>query len=329
MKIPHSKVIIWGFPLHSHTASYPWEAYYKAFKYLGYDVYWFHDDNFPLDFDFSDCLFICEGFADKKIPLNHTSSYLVWYCPSPKKYIDAGVKRFIDVRTPVINHKDHIHDYSLDKESTIHVGYSCYFEPSNKEKVHIKNDYVNYEIEDFDKLYINWATNILPEEFNEDDVYFPRSNDIYFCGTISPNGLHQNMSSFIPFVEECTKNNINFYHNDPWRNPISSENVIEISKKSLIAVELRGPEHLRTRYVPDRPFKHISYGQLGITNSSAVYEELEGLCAFDLDSASLFHIAMKERENYDLIKNSMRLVRDRHTYVNRIDSIAKILDGKL
>lgn len=327
MKIPHAKVIIWGFPLHSHTASYPWEGYYNAFKRLNFQVHWFHDEDFPQDFDFSDCLFICEGFADKKIPLNQTSTYLVWYCPSPKKYIEAGVKRFIDVRTPVINHKDHIHDYSLDKSKTIQIGYSCYYEPATNASVHVKNNYVDYEIDDFDKLYINWATNILPEDFCEDDVYLTRSNDIYFCGTISPNGVHQNMSSFTPFIEECRKSGVQFYHNDPWANPIPSDTVIELAKKSLIAVELRGPEHLRTRYVPDRPFKHISYGQLGITNSIAVHEELEGLCAFDEDPAALFHLALKERNNYELIKSSMKLIKDRHTYVNRIDSISRILEG--
>ena len=43
----YSKVIIWGHPLHSHTHSYIHEAYYRAFKYLGYDVYWFHDNEYP------------------------------------------------------------------------------------------------------------------------------------------------------------------------------------------------------------------------------------------------------------------------------------------
>ena len=73
----YSKVIIWGHPLYSHTHSYVHEAYYRAFKSMGYDVHWFHDEDYPEDFDYTNCLFIGEGFADKKIPINDTSCYLI------------------------------------------------------------------------------------------------------------------------------------------------------------------------------------------------------------------------------------------------------------
>jgi hypothetical protein len=43
----YSKVIIWGHPLYSHTHSYVHEAYYRAFKSMGYDVHWFHDEDYP------------------------------------------------------------------------------------------------------------------------------------------------------------------------------------------------------------------------------------------------------------------------------------------
>jgi len=49
----YSKVIIWGHPLYSHTHSYVHDAYYKAFKHLGYETYWFYDEEFPLDFDYN------------------------------------------------------------------------------------------------------------------------------------------------------------------------------------------------------------------------------------------------------------------------------------
>ena len=92
------KVIIWGYPLYSHTHSYIHDAFYKAFEYLGYETYWFHDEGYPDDFDWNDCVFWTEGFADKNIPLNENSVYFVHVCPDPAKYINAGVKKFIDVR---------------------------------------------------------------------------------------------------------------------------------------------------------------------------------------------------------------------------------------
>ena len=43
------KIIIWGYPTNAHTHFYTHEALYKAFKHLGYDTYWFHDDGYPED----------------------------------------------------------------------------------------------------------------------------------------------------------------------------------------------------------------------------------------------------------------------------------------
>ena len=63
------KVVIWGFPLHSHTHSYIHYGWYKGFKHLGYDTYWFDDTNYPSDFDYSNCLFLTEGYADNNIPI--------------------------------------------------------------------------------------------------------------------------------------------------------------------------------------------------------------------------------------------------------------------
>lgn len=324
-KIKYNKVIIWGHPLHSHTHSYVHESYYKAFEFLGYETYWFHDADFPEDFDYSNSLFITEGFADKNIPLNKTSCYLVMYCPSPAKYLSAEIERYIDVRMAAVEMKDHIQEYSLDKKTANKIGPACYFEAKENKKVVIKNNYVNYEIDDFDKLYISWATNLLPHEFNEQDIYLQRENRIFFCGTLSPNGVCENHSKFAPFIEEAKKEGIPFRHNDPWSNPLPTEDVIALIKKSILGVDIRGPQHLKNRLLTCRVFKNISYGHLGITNSEEIYNELEGNCVFNHDTAQLFHDAMANRTNYELIKKGMNLVKENHTYLNRIDSLISIL----
>lgn len=319
----YSKIIIWGHPLYSHTHSYVHDAYYKTLRYLGYDVYWFHDDDYPDDFDFTNSLFISEGFADKKIPINDSSCYLIMYCPSPIKYKEAG--RYIDVRMSAVNFKDHIQEYSLDKETADKVGPACYFVSKKSEKVRIKNDYHDYEMDDFDKLYISWATNRLPHEFNDDDIYIPREPNIYYCGTISPSGVCENYSNFIPFIEECKKNDIGFIHNDPWSNPLSTEEVIRRTQESLLGVDIRGPQHLKQRLLTCRVFKNISYGHLGLTNSEEVYSELDGNCVFCEDTSELFYVGMENRENEKLILSGMKFVKENHTYINRVNSIVSVL----
>ena len=319
------KIIIWGYPIHSHTHSYIHDAFYKAFKYLGYETYWFHDGEYPDNFNWDDSIFWTEGFADKNIPLNKTSTYFVHVCPDPSKYINVNVKKFIDVRYNHLWHYDHVYDYFLDKTKVTKVGPSCYFQEKKNRRIQVLNDYHQYWIEDYDKFYITWATNYIPEEFDLEDIYYSRENKIYFSGNISAHGRCENYSTFKPFIDECHKQGVEFIHNDPFSNPLDGEEVVVRTKKSLLGVDIRGPEHIKNGYVPCRVFKSISWGHLGITNSSEVFNELEGHCLYSPDTAIMFNDAMSKRLDYQFIKESMLYVKDNHTYLNRIQSIMSII----
>jgi len=312
-----------GTPIIFTHTFYVHYAYYKAFKYLGYDVYWFHDNNYPEEFDFTNCLFIGEGFADKNIPINNTSCYMIMYCPSPIKYQEA--ERYIDIRMTAVNFKDHIQEYSLNKDTAIKLGPACYFEPKTSEKVKIKNNYVDYVIDNYDKIYISWATNLLPNEFKEEDIYIERGNSIYYCGTISTQGECENYSNWKPFIKTCHKNGIQFIHNDPWVNPLSMEDVIVLTQKSLLGIDIRGPKHLQQGLLTCRIFKNMSYGHLGLTNSKAVYEELQGNCVYNENTEELFYDGMKNRNNYKLISDGMKFVQKNHTFINRVNNLLSIL----
>lgn len=322
----YNKVIIWGYPLYSHTHSYIHEAYYRTFQHLGYETYWFHDKEYPEDFNYENCLFITEGFADNNIPIKKTSCYFVMYCPNPKKYVDADIDRYIDVRMAAFNFKDHIHNYSLDKKTAKKVGPSCYFEEKQDKTIKLKNNYHDYDLNDFDKFYLSWATNILPEEFNEDWVYIKRENIIYFCGNLSDQGVCENASTFLPFIQECHKNNIHFIYNNSWANPLTSQEIVRRTQKSLLAVDIRGPEHLKNGILTCRISKNISYGHLGLTNSKEIFNELEGNCILNENTAELFYEGLKNKDNFNLIKKQMNYIKNNHTYVNRIQSILKILE---
>jgi hypothetical protein len=94
------KIIIWGFypenGVLQNTISYVWNSFYNAFKYLGYEVYWFPNQKNE-DFDFSNCIFIAEAYDDSEIPLNKTSTYFVHCAYNPAKYV-GKVGKFIDMR---------------------------------------------------------------------------------------------------------------------------------------------------------------------------------------------------------------------------------------
>jgi hypothetical protein len=323
--INNTKIIIWGYPLYSHTHSYIHSGFYEAFKYLEYETYWFHDNDYPKDFDFSNCIFWTEGYADKNIPLVPSSTYFVHVCPDPKKYLESNIGRFIDVRTNSIWINDHVYSYTMDKDNLEKLGPVCYFEKATDKMVRVKNNYHDYEIKDYDKLYISWATNYLPNQFNFDDIHHQRENVIYFCGNLSVSGVCENYSTFSKFIEESKRNGIPFIVNNPWSNPLSFDEVLKRTKTSILAADVRGPEHLKNGYIPCRVMKSMSYGHLGMTNSPEVYKELEGHCILEEDPAKLFHLAMEKRTDYDFIEQGMRFIKDNHTFVNRVESILKIV----
>ena len=72
------KVVIWGHKLHTHTHSYIHNAFYLAFRNLGYQVFWFDDNDDVSNFDFSDSLFLTEGQVDRKIPVREDCQYISW-----------------------------------------------------------------------------------------------------------------------------------------------------------------------------------------------------------------------------------------------------------
>ena len=121
------------------------------------------------------------------------------------------------------------------------------------------------------------------------------------------------------------RNKIEFFHNNPWQNPLSQEDVITLTKRSILGVDIRGPEHLRNGYIPCRMFKNISWGHLGTTNSEEVYKEAEGHCLFQSDPAQLFYDAMEKRTDYEFIKKCMLYVQENHTFVNRVKTIMSLL----
>jgi hypothetical protein len=65
---------------------------------------------------------------------------------------------------------------------------------------------------------------------------------------------------------------------------------------------------------------------LGITNSKHSYELLDKLVVYNDNEKQLFYDAMLQLKNYDLIKKQMALVREKHTYINRIQDLLVALE---
>lgn len=342
-----NKVIIWGFPLHTHTHSYIHGGWYKAFQHLGYETHWFHDGNHPnpknsgsgigngIGFDYGNTLFITEGYADSKIPIVTSSIYFVHICINPEKYL-GKVARLIEIRYLVDNIRDCNYEYTLDKSKCIQISDATYYE-----KLHDNGGLRRYHTKpipmEYECIYTCWATDLLPHEIDISDININKTRDkcIYWCGSYDK---HNNPELY-KFLDAAASASVSVVFNNPWSNPLPYEKVKELTMKSFMSPDIRcsgdpnkiaigetGTCHKQIGYIPCRVLKAISYGLLGITNSRHVWELLDKKVIYNDNEGQLFHDSLKEISNTELIKEQMEIVKERHTYVNRIHDLLKVLE---
>jgi hypothetical protein len=328
------KVVIWGYDRNNHTHHYIHWGWYQAFKRLGYDTYWFSNESNPIGFDYNNCLFISEGYVDQNIPIVETSVYIVHVCISPEKYVNR-VKRLIDMRYLVDHIKDSNYNYKLDKSKAGKISETLFYEKlydnGGLTKHHSSPQEMNYEA-----LYTCWATDLFPEEINFEDRFLQRDRKIYWFGSLNP----YNNNEMYLFVKECVKSGFEFVMNDPWSSPKSFEFVREMTKKSFMSPDIRsagdpnqlssgetGTAHKITGYIACRFFKSISLGHLGITNSKHMYEILEGKAIYNANESQLFYDALENLNNFDLVKQQMEIVKEKHTYEKRVIDILNYIEN--
>ncbi len=292
------KVIIWGHKLHSHTHSYIHNAFYRAFKEMGYSTFWFDNSDELSNFDFSNSLFLTEGQADSRIPLREDCFYLV-HNPSSTKYKSLKENQYLTFQV-----------YTKDVLSR----------PTAK-----KIDTCIYTDLDNKCVYMPWATDLLP---NEIEIYkkeaiklFPKlgnltsEKSIFWVGTIG-GGCFGNIEEISPFQKACEENGITFIQ----KTGLSMKESEKFIRQSFIAPTIVGTWQKEKGYVPCRIFKNISYGKMGVTNSETIYELFEGKIVYNPNTYQLFYEAkekLKSMKKQDLIE-IMDIVKNKHTYINRI-----------
>lgn len=329
-----NKVIIWGYPLYSHTQSYVQNGWYNSFKYLGYDTYWFHDNDYPTDFDYKNSLFMTEGYADNNIPIEKSSTYFVHMCRNPGKYVNNDC-RLIDNRFNINVADDWCYSFKLDKSKLIKLSDATFYDPKANDLFlceELRNNIKNYEA-----FYMHWATDLLPHEINLEDAYIERDSDkvMYFIGTWT----HYNNENIVKLINGLNKHNIKFIHSNPWDSPKSISECKNLIQKSYIAPDVRPSgnfapigqkyalctNHKFTGLIPCRTFKNISYGHLGATNSKAAYELFNGDIVYSENEEELVDLTIEKRKDFEMVKRQMQYVKYNHTYISRIKDLINII----
>ncbi|MBI5274767.1 MAG: hypothetical protein HY860_06935 [Chlamydiales bacterium] len=294
------KVVIWGHKLHSHTHSYIHNAFYKAFKSLGYATYWVDEHDDVSKIDFSHSLFLTEGQVDNNIPLRDDSFYILHNCTSHKYRQIIKNKRFITLQVYT--------DDVLTRPTAIRVSPCIHYDYAGR------------------CLYMPWATDLLPSEIEaiqQNITKITKQPMIAWIGTIS-DGEFGNISELMPFVEEARKLGMTFIR----KQHISDKENKNIIAHSLLAPAIVGKWQKEKGYIPCRIFKNISYGGLGITNSLRVCELFNNNIIYDPDPRVLFKKAYHAARalDHDTLESQMEFVKAHHTYINRINTILEFID---
>lgn len=306
------KIIIWGFRLHSHTSSYVHYGFYRAFKDLGYEAYWFDDNDDVSHMNFDNSVFITEGQVDSHIPLNKTCKYFLHNCRG-EKYAEMPNKMSMQF---------------------FHNSIVASAIPANQHTTFSTNEHL-FKINDYtyankDIIYQPWATDLLPQEIDLNTAHNEANNkECVWIGTYGGGDSEfQNHSTLDPFFNECKKHNIRITRIDPWAAPVSPEKNREMVNKAFFAPTIQGPWQVKNGYLPCRLFKNISYGHMSVTNNPMANAIFDNKLIFDNDPVALFHKAMQKKSDpklLDEIKFLMNEVKEKHTYINRAKQLISLI----
>ena len=330
------QVIVWGFPLHTDTHSYIHGAWVKTFQYLGVKVHWFHDKEYPKEFDYTNTCFITEGWADDNIPVNNSSTYFVHIAKNPAKYLSVGA-RLIEIRYNVLEINDFNYEYKLP-ENPLYLSRDTLYEKVNDDSAVAKRRGRSITSNPYEVVYMYWATDLLPHEFNYSDAeLINNSNIINYIGSVG--GTHP----FFEFKRLAEQKGYTVKYINPWSTPISYDNNIKLMKNSYCVPDFRsngdrdnyakygkmnGTNHLDIGYIPCGVLKAISYGRTGITNSKRVKELLGEYVEYAETAADVFDINELRKFDIEWRKSSMKYVSENHTFLQRARDLARAIQMK-
>lgn len=287
------KFVAWGLKLHSHTHSYIHNSYCKAFSSLGWDSHHFDGDR---EVDVRDSLVLVSSHYEHTVPLHPSNKYITHNCQ-----------------------RDEFNDYDRLTLQVYTNGINSVGTSGKK-----INEYTIFDNES-KTLYQPWATDLLPDEIITDyeDNY---SKLVSWVGTISACEKFGNINQIAPVVESFTEKGYNFSNVDPWSEPVSNEKHRSLIKSSEVAPAIVGHWQKENDYIPCRIFKNITYGKIGMTNS-VISSKIFGDSVLYGDGKDLAekYLALSLDQKKKMFKESASLVKNEHTFINRINSILEVM----
>jgi hypothetical protein len=330
------KIIVYGFKPengHYHTHSHIHEGFFRAAKFMRPGSKWMDQSDTLTTEDLTNTLFITEHNPAKNIPISDECFYVVHGMNDNQRCREyfAGTKKRLSWNV--------YHDYS-------HV-YGTQGNPVNDYKIGVPLTdcvWIGEEVPLYPNEYhmdFRWATDLLPHEIqalkpdrilgignHQSDPDTPARNradaskTIWYVGTqwwVNQRELNQ-------FAKACAEDGADFKPTGAGQNGvITVEDNIRLMRESFFAPAISGSHHLTEGYVPCRIFKNISYGMYGVTNNLRAHQVLGNMCIYHPDPYKLYFEARDRLSTMkvETLHALMDMVAEKHTYVNRINSVIK------
>jgi len=303
------KIIIWGHPLHSHTTSYIHYGFFKALKYMGYDVYWIENNEQNSNFDFNNSIVFAERMDMSFLPIVDNATYFIH-----NLYLDFEDKYKVDYKN-VWNYLVYHESYNL---------------PDDLKKI----DNHSWISEKTKTIMIRWGTDLLPFEIDDiSPVLYDKDKPYnYFVGSMQGpyiqnfaqiSNLHGkefiNLGGYSG-IESKNNNNSRFY---------TIEDNIKFVQDSYLSFDIRESMTVDDNpgYIACRIFKNISYGKWTGSNLPGISEFLDGNITENKNLEKLYLNLEKDYSNATekRIRLAMNYIKENHTYINRVKSLFIVL----
>jgi len=173
-------------------------------------------------------------------------------------------------------------------------------------------------------LFQPWATDLLGDEF-EEPILEKSSNIVFWVGSIWNDGLGRgNINEMEILNDVLEERDIRFIH----LHDISDSLHIKYIRHSLIAPAIAGRWQVENNYLACRMWKNISYGQLGVSNVQKFDDVFNGCTVKGGSIEEIIDntLSLPFDRYRDMIYEQQEIVREHHTYVNRLLNIIKAFE---
>ncbi len=291
-----NKVVVWGLKTQQHTHAHIHRHFFNTLEKLGIPVAWVDDSKENAPAIRENDLVIAVDVASLNMPVKPRVYYCLHNCPED---IHRAIEPSRNIR---------LRTYT-----------------ASAERAGQKWDLVTFFDRETRTLYQPWATDLLACEFQE-PLCRPSSNIVFWVGSVWNDALGRgNVNEIETLRDVLARRNIRFIH----LQGISDSLNIRYVRNSLIAPAIAGRWQVENDYLPCRMWKNISYGQLGISNVRKFGEIFAGCTVEGSSIEELIDnaLSLPARTYREITRRQQQIVRDHHTYVNRLLSIIRAFES--